>query len=394
MKKIVLQLLAAICIVTAAAAQDKVPTHPDGQVFTTVKDATVYKYPFVTSDIIDTLAAGSDVTIVAYDPDNKWARIRMAPVDGVWTDRFIDLESIDFPAGQQLKITETFTGGDHNDDGSPKVRAERFGNETQMRYYYLLLCLIGVAPVAYRLLQRKAAGREAAFVGATVGLALAWLAYTYAHKAFGIRLEDSTGFWYMFFKMVVMIVVVYCAMPLIRWAWGNLTAKGSKPLHVILSILFLITIIYIALQALGLFFMVGFVLLALVGLFTGQSQDELNRELRRAVMTGRLGLAQRLINKGADINGQDRNGMTILMHTCKEGIINMAEWTLEKGADPNIKDNRGNTAMMHAAEQLYIDFFPILDKYGADPDAQNNNLQTAMMIYICNLHKMPPEQGE
>lgn len=387
MKKILAPLLALLCMATVAPAQDKTPTHPDGQVFTMVKDATVYKYPFVTSEIIDTLPAGTQVTLVAYDPDNHWARIRMPPVEGVWTDRFIDLKSVDFPGGEELKIEATFTGGDHNDDGRPKYRAKRFGNEKEMHFYYLLMCLIGLSPVVYRFSRSRFEGRERAFVGATLGFTVVWLAYTYGYRAMGVTLDDSTNFWFMFFKMAVMVFVVFCAVPLLRWSWSNISARGSGPLDVILSLLFMATIVYIALQAVGLFLMVGIVVVAFVGLFAGESRSEREKEFRDAVLTGRLGKAEKLLARGVDIDSQDHRGMTALMHACDRGIINIAEWLLDKGAYTEVRDKEGNTAIMYAAMWCYDDIIEILSEHGADINVQNNDGEGVWFVWGKNLEE-------
>lgn len=391
MKKILAPLLALLCMATVVVAHDKTPTHPDGQVFTMVKDATLYKYPFVTSEIIDTLPAGTQVTIVAYDPDNHWARIRMAPVDGVWTDRFIDLKSVDFPGGEELKIEATFTGGDHKDDGSPKYRAKRYGNEKEMRYYYLLMCLIGLSPVAYKLFRSRFEGRERAFVGATLGFTVVWLAYTYGYKAMGVTLDDSTNFWFMFFKMTVMVFVVYCAVPLLRWSWDNIGGASirRRPIDVILSLLFMVTIVYIALQAVGLFLMVGIVAVAFIGLFVSdrQSQSEMEMEFRNAVLSGRLGKAEKLLARGVKIDSQDHKGMTALMHACDRGIINITEWLLDKGAYTEVRDKDGNTAIMYAAMWCYDDIIAILSEHGADINVQNNDGQGVWFVWGKNLEE-------
>jgi ankyrin repeat protein len=57
-------------------------------------------------------------------------------------------------------------------------------------------------------------------------------------------------------------------------------------------------------------------------------------------------LIQINLDYGADINAQDNNGKTALMHAIKAKNKQVAEYLLDHGADANIKDNSGNTAIV------------------------------------------------
>ena len=76
-----------------------------------------------------------------------------------------------------------------------------------------------------------------------------------------------------------------------------------------------------------------------------------------------------------DINQQDNNGMTYLMHAIQGGNYDVTKKLLEKGADPNIPDNRG---FMPLSYLLYFeeDFLHFLIYYGANIDLQINDSLT------------------
>lgn len=87
---------------------------------------------------------------------------------------------------------------------------------------------------------------------------------------------------------------------------------------------------------------------------------------KRVTYEDRSAEAARLIlEAGADINAQDIDGMTALMHACRNGQINIVRFLLQSGADITIKDKEGNDAAAIASALRYE---KIVDLLGATND--------------------------
>ncbi|USO00950.1 MAG: ankyrin repeat domain-containing protein [Alphaproteobacteria bacterium] len=66
----------------------------------------------------------------------------------------------------------------------------------------------------------------------------------------------------------------------------------------------------------------------------------------------------------------------------EENYTAIAKHLIEKGADVNLGDNQGMTALMHASENRNLDVVEYLIKYGADVNLKNNQNLTALRI-VC-----------
>ncbi|RHX92597.1 ankyrin repeat domain-containing protein [Leptospira stimsonii] len=75
-----------------------------------------------------------------------------------------------------------------------------------------------------------------------------------------------------------------------------------------------------------------------------------------------------LIFFGADLDQKDGNGMSPLHHCVNEGKLLPFQLLLEKGADPNVQDFDGVTCMNLAKSSHGMsEFAELLLKHGADP---------------------------
>ena len=88
-----------------------------------------------------------------------------------------------------------------------------------------------------------------------------------------------------------------------------------------------------------------------------------------------------LIEKGAPVNGVNKEGDTLLIRATDAGNIALVRFLLQHGANPNIQNNRGETALMkgnhYGAEAEEI--INALMAGGADPNLQDRNGKTALM---------------
>jgi ankyrin repeat protein len=81
-----------------------------------------------------------------------------------------------------------------------------------------------------------------------------------------------------------------------------------------------------------------------------------------------------LIEKGAPVNGVDKEGNTLLIYAA--GNIGLVKFLLSRGADPNIQNKKGETALMKSGTEEIID---ALLASGANPNLQDKEGKTALM---------------
>ncbi len=90
---------------------------------------------------------------------------------------------------------------------------------------------------------------------------------------------------------------------------------------------------------------------------------------KRILVLDNLEMIQFLIDHGADVNVQDRSGRTALMNSVADGDIKC----------PNVRKDFGNIYFHLEPNAEVID---LLIKHGADLDAQNRNGQTVLILAI------------
>jgi ankyrin repeat protein len=116
-----------------------------------------------------------------------------------------------------------------------------------------------------------------------------------------------------------------------------------------------------------------------------------NTPLGGAAGRGDLQAVQALLAKGASINQQPRgmNGWTPLVQAIWGQHTNVAYFLLEKGADPNIKDHQGVTALWYAIARgdSNTNLVRVLIARGADVNARDIDGNTLLQIATGNGHR-------
>ena len=91
-------------------------------------------------------------------------------------------------------------------------------------------------------------------------------------------------------------------------------------------------------------------------------------------------LARRLIGAGARAKSKNRYGVTPLFLACENGNAAMIELLIQSGADPNATLRGGESALMTASRTGTVEGVTVLLEHGADPNARDMlRGQTALM---------------
>jgi ankyrin repeat protein len=96
-----------------------------------------------------------------------------------------------------------------------------------------------------------------------------------------------------------------------------------------------------------------------------------------------------LLDRGADVNAEDRNHTTPLLLAIRRKMYDVARILLERGADPNVKNDKGKTPLHLLLERSIHDHDDInsvlvverlLLEHGADVNAQDKNKITPLQL--------------
>jgi uncharacterized protein len=86
---------------------------------------------------------------------------------------------------------------------------------------------------------------------------------------------------------------------------------------------------------------------------------------------------RRLLDLGADVNAQDKDGDVALHGAAETGNGEIIDMLLAKGANPNLKNKQGGTPLMWSAVFGNEEAARRLLKHGADPSLKDNDGMTA-----------------
>ncbi|WP_312697560.1 ankyrin repeat domain-containing protein [Sphingobacterium mizutaii] len=102
--------------------------------------------------------------------------------------------------------------------------------------------------------------------------------------------------------------------------------------------------------------------------------DRFNRTLlMNAILYGELELADWAINRKANVNHQDKKGLSALHIAVERNQFQLVSFMLRKGVDVDLQDHFGNTALWRAMmDNVDVNIIYILFQYQADPDLKNN----------------------
>lgn len=107
------------------------------------------------------------------------------------------------------------------------------------------------------------------------------------------------------------------------------------------------------------------------GMYKLYSKRQEAKSFITAAKEGDIDAVEEFLEKGADINMQNKDGSTALMWAANEGFEEIVKLLLQKGAAVNIQDNAGNTALMVAASKGFKEILKLLLQKGADVNMQN-----------------------
>ncbi|MDF1589186.1 MAG: quinoprotein dehydrogenase-associated putative ABC transporter substrate-binding protein [Gammaproteobacteria bacterium] len=116
-----------------------------------------------------------------------------------------------------------------------------------------------------------------------------------------------------------------------------------------------------------------------------QAGSTLDGELLNAVLAKDLPRVSYVIERGADINTPDANGLTPLMNAVKGANLDLVKLLLKNKAEPNAIDSDGWTAAMHAAWLNEPKMIRTLSAYGTDFEKVEKLTQsTALSLAVQN----------
>ena len=92
-----------------------------------------------------------------------------------------------------------------------------------------------------------------------------------------------------------------------------------------------------------------------------------------ATSVGDIDSVKEHLDRGVDVNKKNKYGWTALIESAYSGRIKIAELLIEKGADVNSKTNQGSTALHVSSSRGYKEIAELLIEKGTDVNAQDSD---------------------
>ncbi|MCZ7624463.1 MAG: ankyrin repeat domain-containing protein [Candidatus Methylomirabilis sp.] len=83
----------------------------------------------------------------------------------------------------------------------------------------------------------------------------------------------------------------------------------------------------------------------------------------RTAAENQYGILKLLIDRGADMNAQAKDGSTAMMNAAWYGRLKVIELLVNSGADVNARDAKGGTAAFYASGNGHQNIVELLEKH-------------------------------
>ena len=100
-----------------------------------------------------------------------------------------------------------------------------------------------------------------------------------------------------------------------------------------------------------------------------------------AAYHGRLAICRLLLDKGAQLEAKNINGMTPLHHAAVQGQVEIVRLLCDRGADVEARTNRGNRPLHSSAWQGHVSVVKeFIEERNAEINARDDNGRTALRL--------------
>jgi len=100
--------------------------------------------------------------------------------------------------------------------------------------------------------------------------------------------------------------------------------------------------------------------------------------LMKACVSQNIELIELLIESGAEVDLQDKRGWSALSRVASGGNLSIVQLLVKQGANINSQDKLGHTTLMRATEYQHLDIVEYLLQMGADVNIENNYKSVAL----------------